>query len=252
MPFPRWRGWSRQRRDRGRTRVSRFIAHVSPLPFHVCPLPIAHCPPSAFARRFRMECKWQQHLFSMRFCRCFIFVFSITALACGTQPKELPFIAFEFYHDNTWSTAFSIRFTQSDTVYIRQHFTSSSARLTIDTSARSSSSYLGILSHQEKTSLDSFIRQIDFSVYDTSYYDGSLHDGSTFRFYIKKDSLSKIVHIYGESAPAELLHFGQWITDIKRRLRLIEVDSMITFEHANDRLPPPVNVDMRKFTPPAF
>lgn len=163
-------------------------------------------------------------------------------LSCKeSELKKRLFTAFEFYHDNTWTTAFSVRFSQSDTTFIRQHFASLRYSAT-DTSIRTNTSYIGKLSEQENNTLNSLIRNINFSRYDTSYNDEGLEDGSTFLFYIQQDSLSKIIHIYGDSAPPELLQLGRWIADLKSSLKLIEVDSLITFEHANDRLPLPVNV----------
>lgn len=186
----------------------------------------------------------------MRIVMMFSFLCAFVMISCKRpEQKERPFTAFEFYHDNTWTTAFSIRFTQSDTVYIRQHFASMRYSAT-DTAIKTNTSYVGMLSEQEKESFDSLIRGIDFSKYDTSYRHDGLEDGSTFRFYIQQDSLSKIVHIYGDSAPTELLRFGQYIDDMKNDLKLIEVDSLITFQHAYNRLPPPVDVDIKKFTPP--
>jgi hypothetical protein len=173
-------------------------------------------------------------------------------LSCSGKMESsrmVPYREFEFYHDDTWSTAFSIKFMQTDTVYIRQHFVSISNRGP-EMAIKSNTSYVGCLSQQDRATLDSFIRHARFFQYDTAYEDDNLQDGSTYDFYIRTDSLSKVIHIYGDSAPPELMRFGRWITETKSRMRLVKIDSLIGFTHADDWLYPIPNVDLQKFKPP--
>lgn len=186
--------------------------------------------------------------FVMRATLLTLFCFLLTFCDDRKQRKH-QFQYFEFYHDNTWNTAFSLKFTQSDTFFERQHFTSR-RHSAEDTAVESNASYVGQLTESQTNTLDSFVRVIDWVIYDTAYEDGGLQDGSTFRFFIRNDSLSKVIHIYGDSAPVELLRLGRWIADVKAKAKLQRVDSVIAFEHANDRLLPPPVLDIKRFKPP--
>src|SRR5688572_11621446 len=97
----------------------------------------------------------------------FLFI-SISASCNISITPDPPFQQFEFYYNNTWTSAFSLKLTASDTVYIRQHFASNHYQK-INTSITSNASYFGILSPMEKMKLDSFIRHLNFSEYDSSY-----------------------------------------------------------------------------------
>jgi hypothetical protein len=84
---------------------------------------------------------------------------------CGKNSSTLPtFHAFDFSYNDTWSTGFSIKFTQKDSVFIRQHAVY--ANYTGDTNVKDRTSYFAILNHSQRLTLDSFIRNIDFAKFD--------------------------------------------------------------------------------------
>jgi len=59
-----------------------------------------------------VEFESKLHLIDMWFRVILLLHFSLMILSCETMEiKERPFKTFVFYHSNTWSTAFSIKFT---------------------------------------------------------------------------------------------------------------------------------------------
>jgi hypothetical protein len=116
-------------------------------------------------------------------------------------------------------------------------------------SLKSNKNYRAILSDLERETLDSFLIKMKFATYDTSYYE-SFQDGHYYEFYINKDTLQKIIFVHSDSIPNELKSFAYWIVAIKKKLRLVEIDSTLEFGSLKYFLPPTVPPPTMKFTPP--
>jgi len=169
--------------------------------------------------------------------------------SCSGEKRYFPsFTEFDFSYNDTWSSSFSIMFTATDSVYVKQHFWYGAHRES-DSDLKEGGTYIGALNEQERLVLDSFITNINFNQYDTSYFNDRLKDGISYEFYLHTDSIKKTIRLYGDSAPAALLSLGRWIADIKDRLTLFPIDSNIIFN--SYRPLPPLKLDLRKFVPPA-
>ena len=158
------------------------------------------------------------------------------------EPKA--FTAFDFSYNDVFSTCFSIKFTQGDTVFIREHFASSSS----DT-PKSGKSYYAILPDLDKNRLDSFIKKTNFAMFDTSYYQ-NYQDGEEYQFYIDKDSVQKTIYVHSDSVPNELKSFGHWIVELKKNLKLLISNTVVNFGSVRHFLPAKVPTPTMKFTPP--
>jgi hypothetical protein len=124
--------------------------------------------------------------------------FSLTLTSCeNPKPidKKIMFNQFDFSYNDFFSTCFSIKFTQDDTVFIRQHWSSA-----FSDSLKSNKNYRAILSDLERETLDSFLIKMKFATYDTSYYE-SFQDGHYYEFYINKDTLQKIIFVHSVLTP---------------------------------------------------
>ena len=173
--------------------------------------------------------------------------FSLTLTSCdNSKPvdKKRMFNQFDFSYNDFFSTCFSIKFTQGDTVFIRQHWAS-----TFSDSLKSNKNYRAILTDQERERLDSFLTKMKFSTYDTSYYE-SYEDGHYYEFFINKDTLQKTIFVHSDSIPNELKDFGYWIVATKKKLKLTEIDTTLDFGSLKNFLPPSVPPPTIKFTPP--
>jgi hypothetical protein len=175
----------------------------------------------------------------------YIIAISLTLLSCDNSQidKSRAFNQFDFSYNNFFTTCFSIKFTQGDTVFIRQHFASMADTL------KDAKNYFAILSDKERQKLDSFLNRMKFETYDTSYYQ-SYEDGAYCQFYFANDTLQKVVFIHSDSIPAELKEFSDWIVSTKKNLKHHLADAAIEFGSLKYFLPETLPPSEIKFTPP--
>ena len=148
----------------------------------------------------------------------------LTSCDNAQKPERLEnFQSIDFTYNDVFSTCFSIKFSQSDTAYIRQHFPSS-----FSDNLKSETSYFTLLTKADRITLDSFINIIPFHSYDTLYYE-DFQDGEDYQFYIRKDTINKIIRIHSDSVPLALSDFKNWIVTRKEHYQLHQVDTIIHF-----------------------
>ena len=149
----------------------------------------------------------------------------VTLLSCNNfhhVDKSKSFNQFDFSYNDFFTTCFSIKFTQGDTVFIQQHFAPFSDTL------KSSKNYYAVLNKVERQKIDSFLFEMNFATYDTSYYE-SYEDGHYYQFFISNDSLQKTVFVHSDSIPTELKAFAYWIVATKRKLKHYRIDTTMDF-----------------------
>jgi hypothetical protein len=151
---------------------------------------------------------------------------------------------FDFSYNDVFTTCFSIKFTSSDTVYIRQHF----ATISSDT-PRSNTTYFALLQNSDRLKLDSLITQVNFQSLDSSYFE-PYQDGIDYQFYFNNYRMYKIVRVHSNDAPSKLVSLKDWIVQTKANLKLYQLDSTINFLSVKDFLPPVVPPPKIKFTRP--
>jgi hypothetical protein len=171
----------------------------------------------------------------MRFCILFCFAtWLLTSCDNAQKPvRQENFQSIDFTYNDVFSTCFSIKFSQSDTAYIRQHFASS-----FSDNLKSETSYFTLLTKEDRITLDSFINKIPFHSFDTSYYE-DYQDGIDYQFYIQKDTVKKIIRVHSDSVPSALTDFKNWIVKRKEQYYLHQVDTIIHFKSAKYVVPPP-------------
>ena len=141
---------------------------------------------------------------------------------------------FNFSYDNSFETCFSIKFTQGDTVFVREHWTSE-----YDTKLKSNTNYVSIIKHSDRIFLDSLIKNMNFSKFDTAYYEG-YKDGGQYKCYIKNQYLEKTIYVHSyHNVPSELDSLKNWIYKLKSNLKLKEIDTTLSFGSVGHFLPPP-------------
>jgi hypothetical protein len=172
---------------------------------------------------------------------------SLTVLSCSNQKhsdRKKSFKSFDFSYNDVFSTCFSIKFTQGDTVYIRQHFASAFSDTT-----KSNTTYYSLLSIGDKIKLDSFIYHTALSQFDTLYYQ-SYQDGLDYQFYFDNDTIKRLIRIHSDSVPLSLEAFRIWIVDMKKKLLLHQIHTTIDFGSIKTFLPPTVPEPLPKFKTP--
>jgi hypothetical protein len=175
----------------------------------------------------------------------FIFLLFFSCNKSGKSEDFQTFKTLDFSYDDVFNTCFSIKFSQSDTIIIRQHFTSSVSSDTLI----NNQNYYALLTAKDREKLDSFIVNIDFYRLDTSYFE-NYEDGQTYQFYIEKDALQKTIYVHSHSIATNVKEFANWIVSFKKGLKLYSSDKTSEFGSLRHFLPPEVTFSQKKFLPP--
>jgi hypothetical protein len=159
---------------------------------------------------------------------------------CGQikQPsKHITFRSIDFSYSDVFSTCFSIKFNQGDTVFIRQYFTSSYSGV-----LKRNTTYYSVLNKQDRNSVDSFVDKIDFLKYQDRYLE-AIQDGVMYALCIENDSIKKTIVVHSDTAPGQLNRFADWLADFKTRLKIVPLDTTMVFTTSKfvvlPQIPPP-------------
>jgi hypothetical protein len=164
-----------------------------------------------------------------------VFFVCLILVACENSSKEeRAFDEFDFSFGNTFETEFSIKFTYGDTVFVREHWTSE-----FDTKLKPNTNYVSTLKHKDRLTLDSMIKNINFSKFDTFNYD-DYSDGYHYKYYIKNQHVNKKIYVHcWDNGPAELDTLAYRIYHLKKNLKLQVIDTTLTFGSVENFLPQP-------------
>ena len=113
-----------------------------------------------------------------------ICIFSLVIIGCDrlkNTKAQHRIKSFDFSYDDVFSTCFSIKFTEGDTVFVRQHFTDS------DTPPINTN-YYAVLSKRDRNALDSMMNRTNYLQFDSLYYQ-SYEDGTHYQFCFETDSI---------------------------------------------------------------
>lgn len=155
------------------------------------------------------------------------------SLSCNDKEYD----EFEFSYGNTFETDFCIRFTQNDSVYIRENWSRNNFN---EKSAypKSQTNYTAILTKVQKEKLNKILSDIDFQNFNSTYYE-NYKDGDQYRIYFKKKEFEKKIYVHSINAPEELDSLAYWIVAVKRKLKLKKTNKNLNFENTVYSKPPP-------------
>lgn len=165
---------------------------------------------------------------------------SIPLLNCHSKNEQKSaFKEFDFSFSNTFETSFSIKFTQGDTVFIREHWAS-----LFENPLKSKTNYVGVVNHSDRVKVDSLLIATNLCSYDTICYK-DYADGGYYQYYIWNKNCRKTIYIHCSSrAPKKLYDLATWLYDLKQGLQLKEIDTTLTFVGIEHFLPPvPSGID---------
>lgn len=165
-----------------------------------------------------------------------IFIISILTLLISCSKKEKDFDSLEYTFRGTFSTVFLIKFTESDTVFLREHWNVSEKYGKKFPKAKTN--YFAILTKVQRNQLRELVKKIDFKKIKSEYYE-DYNDGSAYQIIIKKDNFKKTIFVHSHKVPKELDSLSQWIYITKENLKLIESDKAFDFKNIDRVFPPP-------------
>lgn len=153
--------------------------------------------------------------------------------------KENTFDIIDFTFEGTFTEIYSIRLTQSDTVYIHQRWIGSHYNNSLFT-PKEKTNYYGVLNKQERLKLFGYIDKVNLFNYQPEYIEDYL-DGSSYVISITKDSKNKIIFVHSHEAPKEIDSIATLINNVKHNLKLYETKKQIEFSASGlvSPIPPP-------------
>jgi len=155
-------------------------------------------------------------------------------ISCSEREKD--FDSFEYSYAGTFSTVFSIKFSNSDTLFLREHWNRGGNENF--QFPKSKTNYFAILTEQQKNELSSLIHKVNFKEMNSEYFE-DYSDGSAFSIIIRKGDFEKKVFVHSHKIPKELDSLSGWIYYTKMKLILTETKEKLEFESVKALLPPP-------------
>jgi hypothetical protein len=168
-------------------------------------------------------------------CPSIIIFISLLLLSCTEKQKG--FDSLDFTLGGAFSEIYSLRLTQSDTVYIHQRWVGRSFNDSIS-KPKDKTDYYGILDPKERLKLSNYIEKTNLFNYKSEYYEDYL-DGGAYAIAIKKGSKNKIIFVHSSNAPKEIDSIATWINTIKHKLILKETKKHLVFAASGLVFPPP-------------
>ena len=169
----------------------------------------------------------KKHLFTL--------IILLAFIACSEKKKDFDY--FEYSYSDTFSTAFSIQFTQNDTLYLREHW---NAEETSDAKKfpRVETNYYALLAKNQEKELSELLHKINFTEVESEYFQ-DYEDGSTYEIIIKKGALEKTILVHSYSEPKELYVLSKWIYNTKKNLKLTKINKELDFKGFTGIFSPP-------------
>jgi hypothetical protein len=166
-----------------------------------------------------------------------VFIILILTILVSCSKNEKDFDSFEYSFGGTFSTLYSIKFTENDTVFLREHWNTSEIYGN-EKIPKAKTNYYAILTKKQRNKLSELLSKIDFTKIRSEYFE-DYSDGSSYQFVIKKDTLKKNVFVHSHKVPKELDSLSKWICITKKKLKLTETNKKLQFESIRGVMPPP-------------
>ena len=166
-----------------------------------------------------------------------IFNILILTILFSCSKKDKDFDSFEYSYSGTFSTVFSIKFTENDSVFLREHW-NASERYGGPKFPKAKTNYFAIITKEQRNQLSELLNRIDFKKINSEYFE-DYSDGSAYQIIIAKNNVKKTVLVHSHSVPKELDSLSKWIYKTKQNLKLIEINKEFDFESIHGILPPP-------------
>ncbi|MNX54780.1 hypothetical protein D3C86_855230 [compost metagenome] len=166
-----------------------------------------------------------------------LLIITLFVLLNSCSKKEKDFDSFEYSYSGTFSTVFSIKFTENDTIFLREHWNAGERSDNIKF-PKAEKNYFAILTKEQRNQLGDLLKKIDLKKINSHYFE-NYADGDAYQLIIKKDTMKKTVFVHSYNVPKELDTLSNWIYKTKENLKLIETNRKLYFRSLKELLPPP-------------
>lgn len=170
--------------------------------------------------------------------------FLLVVLSClsGCNKNQKEDLQLDFTHIENFDEAYSLRFTGTDTILVRQYWITNGP-------SENNKNYFAILDDSEKNRLRELIKEINISVLDTVYPKSSKLDGSFVGIFLKNDFQNATFYPHKRNESKEVKNLIEYISDIKKKLELKSTNSQIDYKSAPKIPPVTGKVGVSKFMP---
>lgn len=120
-------------------------------------------------------------------------IFSLFSCKENKEPEVIyHFDEYELSYSSTFGGAYSMKFTQSDTVFISYQWLNNDLKDSI----QPDSIYYVLISKEKMLNLNNYLSKINFEDIDSIYSFPKTSDGDEFKFYIKNKHSNKSIYFY--------------------------------------------------------
>lgn len=179
-----------------------------------------------------------------QFMRIFVVIlYFLTFVGCQGK-KEIPFDTFDFAESSTFAENFSMKFTQSDTIFIKYHGLYAHSEFFQNKNeswknVETKVTYYGLLQKEDRQVLFDSITKIDFKKFNDEYLECHPDGGSGEFVFQKGDFKKTITFCYGIHVPKDLYRLSNLIGEIKRKTKLLPTNKQVDFKADVSPSPPP-------------
>lgn len=167
---------------------------------------------------------------------------SLLLLGCAQRQKG--FDSLDFTIGGAFSEIYSLRLSQSDTIYVHQRWVGRNVNDSISI-PKEKTNYYGILDSNERLALYNYIEKVNLFKYKSEYYEDYV-DGSAYAISINKGPKNKIIFVHSHKTPKEIDSIAMWINNIKHKLKLSETKKQIEYAASGLVFPPPPPPPLKK------
>jgi hypothetical protein len=151
----------------------------------------------------------------------YLFLLSITLIGCNADSTTRNQIkAIDFFYYNSSPEAFSLKVTQTDSVFLKQYF-------------NDTTTYFALLNKPLKQQYYSLIDATYFNKLDTVYESGDI-DGEEYSFWIKQGAITKQLYVHSMKSPKKLDSLKNLFMKMKSSLSFAPLKSTIDFKENLD------------------
>jgi len=149
--------------------------------------------------------------------------------SCGNKNIEKRIKSFDefIFSQSALHENYSLKFTKSDTLFLEERFPEPSKQ------------FYAFVSDSIRRKLNFILDTLNIARFDTAYLQENLQDGVSYKFYLRNDSFTKTVGVYGYEVPKELYSFSLLLDSFAKTVIRYPIVREIDFGDLSGINPPP-------------